>query len=197
MKKVLYILFHRSVLVALSLLAQVVTLVVMVNIFSEYINSFYWCCIAISVIAALLILGSRIEPAYKITWLLLILPFPVFGGIFYLLVGGGHIPKRISRRMRRVSEQSEENLREDFKADDRRAGPLSGALCPRSRLYQYRDRILRPGRSGFSPDAGGAEEGGAVHLPGVLHPPARRLLGQHPGHFGGEGRPGRGGPADL
>ena len=54
MKKVLYILFHRSVLVALSLLAQVVTLVVMVNIFSEYINSFYWCCIAISVIAALL-----------------------------------------------------------------------------------------------------------------------------------------------
>ena len=89
MKKVLYILFHRSVLVALSLLAQVVTLVVMVNIFSEYINSFYWCCIAISVIAALLILGSRIEPAYKIAWLLLILPFPVFGGIFYLLVGGG------------------------------------------------------------------------------------------------------------
>ena len=68
--------------------------------------------------AALLILGSRIEPAYKIAWLLLILPFPVFGGVFYLLVGGGHIPKRISRRMRRVSEQSEENLREDFKADD-------------------------------------------------------------------------------
>ena len=34
MKKVLSILFHRSVLVALSLLAQVVTLVVMVNIFS-------------------------------------------------------------------------------------------------------------------------------------------------------------------
>lgn len=118
MKKVLYILFHRSVLVALSLLAQVVTLVVMLNIFSEYINNFYWCCIVLSVIAALLILGSRIEPAYKIAWLLLILPFPVFGGVFYLLVGGGHIPKRISRRMRRVSEQSEENLREDFKADD-------------------------------------------------------------------------------
>ena len=99
MKKVLYILFHRSVLVALSLLAQVVTLVVMLNIFSEYINNFYWCCIVLSVIAALLILGSRIEPAYKIAWLLLILPFPVFGGVFYLLVGGGHIPKRISRRI--------------------------------------------------------------------------------------------------
>ena len=50
MKKVLYILFHRSVLVALSLLAQVVTLVVMVNIFSEYISSFY--CIRDSLLSA-------------------------------------------------------------------------------------------------------------------------------------------------
>ena len=106
MKKVLYILFHRSVLVALSLLAQVVTLVVMVNIFSEYINSFYWCCIAISVIAALLILGSRIEPAYKIAWLLLSLPFPGFGGTFYLLVGGGHIPNRTSSRRRTCGRTS-------------------------------------------------------------------------------------------
>ena len=37
MKKVLYILFHRSVLVALALLAQIATLVAMVAIFSEYI----------------------------------------------------------------------------------------------------------------------------------------------------------------
>lgn len=205
MKKVLYILFHRSVLVALSLLAQVVTLVVMVNIFSEYINSFYWCCIAISVIAALLILGSRIEPAYKIAWLLLILPFPVFGGIFYLLVGGGHIPKRISRRMRRVSEQSEENLREDFKADD--LLPLGEDAAGQARYLERfahcpaytntETEYFALGDLVFPRDAGGVEEGGAVHLPGVLHPPARRLLGQHPGHFGGEGRPGRGGPADL
>ena len=165
MKKVLYILFHRSVLVALSLLAQVVTLVVMLNIFSEYINNFYWCCIVLSVIAALLILGSRIEPAYKIAWLLLILPFPVFGGVFYLLVGGGHIPKRISRRMRRVSEQSEENLREDFKADDLlplgRTPPDRPAIwsaLPTAPPIPTLKRNTSLWATWSSPDAGGAEK---------------------------------------
>ena len=118
MKKVLYILFHRSVVVGLSLLAQVVSLIVMVMFFSGHTQGFYWCCIALSVVAAMLILGSSIDPAYKIAWLLLVLPFPVFGGIFYLLVGGGHIPKRITRRMKRIDEQSAENLKADFKADD-------------------------------------------------------------------------------
>lgn len=64
----------------------------MVVVFSEYTESFYWCCIVISILAALAIICSRMEPGYKIAWLILILPFPVFGGIFYLLVGGGTIP---------------------------------------------------------------------------------------------------------
>lgn len=92
MKKLLYILFHRSVFVGLSLIAQVVALMLMVGFFSEHTTGLYWFFIFLSVAAALLIVGSRMEPAYKIAWLLLVLPFPVFGGIFYLLVGGGQIP---------------------------------------------------------------------------------------------------------
>ena len=99
MKKLLYILFHRSVFVCLALLAQFATLVIMVVVFSEYTESFYWCCILISILAALAIICSRMEPGYKIAWLILILPFPVFGGIFYLLVGGGTIPRRTQKRM--------------------------------------------------------------------------------------------------
>ena len=118
MKKLLYILFHRSVFVGLALLAQIVTLAVMVLTFSEYMETFYWCCIALSVVVAFLILGSRMEPGYKIAWLILILPFPVFGGIFYLLVGGGTVPKRTKRRMKGMVEKSDRALRGDFKADD-------------------------------------------------------------------------------
>lgn len=66
MKKLLYILFHRSVFVALALLAQITTLFIMVSLFSEYTQIFYWCCIALSVLAALAIVGSRMEPGYKI-----------------------------------------------------------------------------------------------------------------------------------
>lgn len=62
MKKLLYILFHRSVLCGLALLAQVVILFMMVVTFSEYTEAFYWCCILVSVAAALAIVGSRMEP---------------------------------------------------------------------------------------------------------------------------------------
>lgn len=135
MKKILYILFHRSVFVGLSLLAQIAAVFLMVAAFSEYADNFYWFCILISVFAALAIISSRMEPAYKIAWLLVILPFPVFGGIFYLLVGGGHIPKRTQKRMQGILEKSALALREDFKADDLLS--LGGdAVCQASYLEQ-------------------------------------------------------------
>ena len=55
MKKVLYILFHRSVFMSLALLAQIATLFVMVVSFSGYTEVFYWCCIATSISAAIAI----------------------------------------------------------------------------------------------------------------------------------------------
>ena len=134
MKKVLYILFHRSVFVGLALLAQIITLLVMVVTFSEYIDTFYWCCIALSVIAAFLILGSRMEPAYKIAWLIIILPFPVFGGIFYLLIGGGTVPRRTKKRMQGMVEKSKQALKEDFKADD--LLPLGGDAAGQARYLE-------------------------------------------------------------
>ena len=41
MKKLLYLLFHRSVFVGLSLLAQIGTLLFMVATFSEHMDTFY------------------------------------------------------------------------------------------------------------------------------------------------------------
>ncbi len=136
MKKLLYILFHRSVFVALALLAQITTLFIMVSLFSEYTQIFYWCCIALSVLAALAIVGSRMEPGYKIAWLLLVLPFPVFGGIFYIMVGGGTIPKRTQKRMQGMLEKSAQALREDFKADD--LLPLGGDAAGQASYLERR-----------------------------------------------------------
>ncbi len=136
MKKILYILFHRSVFMALALVAQIATLFVMVSIFSEYTEIFYWCCIAMSVMAAFAIVGSRMEPGYKIAWLILVLPFPVFGGIFYLLVGGGYVPKRTQKRMQGMVEKSAAALREDFKADD--LLPLGGDAAGQASYLERR-----------------------------------------------------------
>ena len=136
MKKVLYILFHRSVFMSLALLAQIATLFVMVVSFSGYTEVFYWCCIATSISAAIAIVGSRMEPGYKIAWLLLILPFPIFGGAFYLMVGGGAIPKRTQKRMRGMLDKSFSTLKEDFKADD--LLPLGGDAAGQANYLERR-----------------------------------------------------------
>jgi len=117
-KKFLYLILHRSVFVAVSLLVQILILVVIIFRFSEYTQLFYWCCILASFLAALAICSSDMEPGYKIAWLLLILPFPVFGGFFYLLVGGGTIPKKLQENMQSIVEKSSLVLRDDFKSDD-------------------------------------------------------------------------------
>lgn len=135
MKKLLYILLHRSVFVALALVAQIAALAVMVVYFSNT-DIFYWCCIALSVAAAVAIVGSRMEPGYKIAWLLVILPFPIFGGVFYLLVGGGYIPKRTQKRMQGVLDKSFATLKEDFKADD--LLPLGGDAAGQASYLERR-----------------------------------------------------------
>ena len=136
MKKFLYILFHRSVFVTLALVAQIATLAVMVSIFSEYTEIFYWCCIALSVMAALAIVGSRMEPGYKIAWLIHVLHFPVFGRLFYLLIGGGYIPKRTQRRMQGVLKKSAATLKDDFKSDD--LLPLGGDAAGQASYLERR-----------------------------------------------------------
>ena len=59
-KKLLYLLFHRSVFVALSLLSQIAILFVMVVTFSEYTELFYWACILASVLAATHEFGAKL-----------------------------------------------------------------------------------------------------------------------------------------
>jgi cardiolipin synthase len=117
MKKINQILFHRSVLVGLSMLVQLGVLASMILSFSEHFETFFWVCIALSVLTALWIISRPMEPAYKIAWLIPILTMPVFGGIFYLLSGGGGVSKRTQRRMADIDRRSRETLAGDFRSD--------------------------------------------------------------------------------
>ena len=76
------------------------------------------------------------EPGYKIAWLLLVLPFPIFGGVFYLMVGGGYVPERTRKRMKGMLEKSFFTLKEDFKADD--LLPLGGDAAGQASYLESR-----------------------------------------------------------
>lgn len=117
MKKLLYFLFHRSVIVAISLLVQIAVLVLMIVKFSESFTQFYWVCIFVSFLAAIGIVSSRSDPAYKIVWLVLILPFPVFGGMIYMVFGGSRHPRWLRKAMQTINEKMVAALKGELKAD--------------------------------------------------------------------------------
>ena len=98
------IIFHRVFFVSLGILLQLFILAVPIIWFARYVPLFYLAYIIIAVIAVLRIIGSRYQSAYKISWVVLVLAVPVFGGLMYLFYGGNKIGKRARRKMLRQEE---------------------------------------------------------------------------------------------
>ena len=99
--------FQRVVMVGISILAPGAVFALMLWRFKDQHDWFYWGLLLLSIGATLFIISKNTNPAYKIAWLVPILLFPVFGGVFYLLLGGN----RLSKRQRRKMTSVEANLR--------------------------------------------------------------------------------------
>ncbi|MCI8537583.1 MAG: cardiolipin synthase [Oscillospiraceae bacterium] len=110
MKKMVGLLFHRVVIVGVSLFIQVALLVSMVLVFSDYFINFYFFCVAVSVAVVLWIVGNRSNPAYKIAWIVPILIFPAFGGLLYLLFGGHRLSSRTRKKMQGLNASAREAM---------------------------------------------------------------------------------------
>lgn len=141
MRNFLKMLFSRMVVVALALALQVAALILMLVIFEDYVVFFYAFCLLISLLAVLKIVNDRSNPGYKIAWLIPILLFPIFGGVFYLLFGGNRLGRRTRRKMQKVNEKMKNALPPDplmlqqLKAENPRAAHQAHyiqnkAFCP-------------------------------------------------------------------
>jgi len=116
-KKISSILFHRSVVVGLAVVAQIIVFAAMILVFSEHTSYFYWGCILVTFLVTLWIMSRRMETAYKLAWIIPISLMPVFGGLFYLLVGGGGMSLSAQKRLQGISQRCRETLAGDFAAD--------------------------------------------------------------------------------
>ncbi len=117
MKHLVKLLFHRSAVVAVGLLLQLVVIIGTILGVNEFSMEFYWVCIAFSILAVLWIVGSKSNPAYKIAWIIPIMIFPIFGGLFYLLFGGSRLGKRTKRKMAGMHLEMKKELSGDFQAE--------------------------------------------------------------------------------
>lgn len=144
MKKTLRILLGRIGFCGLLIALQAIILIVVILRFQQYFVYFYALCILLSVLVVMVIVNSRLNPAYKIAWIVPILLFPIFGGLFYLLFGSDQTKKKFLNEMQPINEKLKQNLNqspkiiEEIEALDKRAANQSSyitnyALCP---IYQ-------------------------------------------------------------
>jgi cardiolipin synthetase family protein len=99
----------RLFISALLIITQLVAIFLMVVYISSAAIWVYTAFQAFSILIVVAILGSRGNPSYKITWIIYILLFPLVGGLFYLIWGGGRVPPHIKKRLR-MSESDRKNL---------------------------------------------------------------------------------------
>ncbi len=105
MSSLLQKLLRRTTIVAILILVQVVILVTTIYHLSSHYVYVYIAFTVISIAAAFVIVWRRDNPSYKLAWILVVLGFPIFGGLFYLLFGGHRVSRKLRRRMQRVARQ--------------------------------------------------------------------------------------------
>ena len=101
---------HRIFLIIVALILQLLVLIGVILSLNDYFTFFYVASILISVGVVLWIINSNSNPAYKIVWIVPILIFPIFGGLFYIFFGGNYLSKRTKKRMKYIEDKTKEIL---------------------------------------------------------------------------------------
>ena len=105
------VLLHRVIFISFSILVQLVVLIGSILIFNDYFIYFYGISMLISIVSVLLIINSKSNPAYKIAWIIPILLFPIFGGLFYIFFGRNKLSKKEKCRMMFIADRMKESLK--------------------------------------------------------------------------------------
>ena len=122
MEKLRKVLIPRVFIISLTLMLQLIVLIAVILRFNEYFAFFYGASIFLSIIALLWIINDKSNPAYKIGWIIPILLFPIFGGLFYIFFGRNKLNKRQRKKMKYIADKTQrtllpnENILEEIKA---------------------------------------------------------------------------------
>ncbi len=104
-KRLKKLLFSRALIVSVLMIGQIWILLLFILRLSRYFAAVYGVFMLLSVLVALVVVNKEVNPSYKLAWVIPIMMFPLFGGLFYLIFGNTHLSKSLSARMRRVEER--------------------------------------------------------------------------------------------
>lgn len=106
------VLVRRRAYVVVLLCLQVAALLLMTLSSIHYFHFMYWVFNVLSFLVALFIINKKEKPAYKLTWVILILMLPVFGGLFYLLFRFQSSTRVFRKRQSAIEEHTQPLLQQ-------------------------------------------------------------------------------------
>ena len=124
LSKLSKLIFRRSVIIGTGIFLQFLLLVFSIWKMASQFIYIYIFLVIFSLVAVLYVVGNRTNPAYKLGWAILILSFPILGGVFYLLFGTSNISWGIKKNLMKQNNFSyedsftEENQEEIKKLDE-------------------------------------------------------------------------------
>ena len=113
MEKIIKFMTNRLVIATLLVFIQLVVMVVGIFLLTDKYAYIHWTLTIISVIVVFFITNKKENPSYKLAWIIPILIFPIFGGLFYLIFGSHRVGKHIKTQNLRVSKETAGLLKQD------------------------------------------------------------------------------------
>lgn len=106
-RKLLKLLSHKAAITLFSFFVQIAIIVLGVIYLSSIFKWLWLVFVFIGIIMCLYITSRDMNPAYKLSWCVLILMLPAFGGLVYIFIGRQHTPRRVRKRLKRASDASQ------------------------------------------------------------------------------------------
>lgn len=113
MRKFLKFLSQRIVIVTFLIFLQIMWFVGMflkVTSYSQYITAAFK---ILSILVVIYIMNRSDNPSVKLGWIVVILLFPLFGGLLYLTIGGKQPISYLRRKLEPMIEESVRHLKAD------------------------------------------------------------------------------------
>lgn len=112
-------LVSKPFVIGTLILLQLALLLVFIYELSNLILQAYFFLVILSLITVIYIINKNENPSYKLSWAILILSVPIFGGILYLIFGGKKIPKALRSDMVKSANEKTPYLIQDHKVLER------------------------------------------------------------------------------
>ncbi|MGL5439344.1 MAG: cardiolipin synthase [Filifactoraceae bacterium] len=139
MNKTLKLITSRAFIFIVAVIIQITIIIwsiLLIDQYSRYASIVFQ---IISLGAVLYVVNANQNPSYKLAWVILILLFPILGGVFYLLFGNNKAAKYFEKAIESGFFDNNSEARIDYEAQE-----LIGNLSPSAkRQSDYLSRVTR------------------------------------------------------